>query len=77
MAIKAGLGHDVWNAWPVLQSSFHFIVVADDSYVICMIFRSQGGCGRPTAGSAGDYPEEEEVAKEAVKSKVVFKMKKA
>ena len=59
-----------------MQSSFHFIVVADDSYVICMIFRSQGGCGRPTAGSAGDYPEEEEVAKEAVKSKVVFKMKK-
>ena len=47
-----------------------------------MIFRSQGGCGRPTAGSAEDYPEqeevaEEEVAKEAVKSKVVFKMKKA
>ena len=71
-----------------MQSSFHFIVVADDSYVICMIFRSQGGCGRQTAGSAGDDPEEEEVArreprprylraKEAVKSKVVFKMKKA
>ena len=58
---KAGLGHDVCNAWPVLQSSFHFIVVADDSYAICMIFRSQGGCGRQTAGSAGDDPEEEEV----------------
>ena len=27
-----------------------------------MIFRSQGGCGRQTAGSAGDDPEEEEVA---------------
>ena len=26
-----------------------------------MIFRSQGGCGRQTAGSAGDDPEEEEV----------------
>ena len=44
------------------KKSFHFIVVADDSYVICMIFRSQGGCGRQTAGSAGDDPEEEEVA---------------
>ena len=63
MAINAGLGHDVCNAWPVLQSSFHFIVVADDSYVICMIFRSQGSCGRQTTGSAGDNSEEEEVAR--------------
>ena len=25
-------------------------------------FRSQNGCGKKTAGSAGDYPEEEEEA---------------
>ena len=46
----------------VLQSSCHFIIVADDSYVICIIFRNQDGCGRQTAGSARDNPEEEEVA---------------
>ena len=68
-----------------MQSSFHFIVVADDSYVICMIFRSQGSCGRQTAGSPETilkrrkWQEENRDlrAKEAVKSKVVFKMKKA
>ena len=46
----------------VLQSSCHFIIVADDSYVICIIFRNQDGCGRQTAGNARDNPEEEEVA---------------
>ena len=46
----------------VLQSSCHFIIVADDSYVICIIFRNQDGCGRQTAGSARDNPEEEQVA---------------
>ena len=50
-----------------------------------MIFRSQGSCGRQTAGSPETILkrrkwQEENCdlrAKEAVKSKVVFKMKKA
>ena len=67
-----------------MQSSFHFIV-ADDSYVICMIFR------KARVAVEGKLPAVLETilkrrkwqaenpdlrAKKAVKSKVVFKIKK-
>ena len=71
---------DAWSPGLICEIlMFHSICLLSSAISMSSgwFFRSQNGCGKKTAGSAGDYPEEEEVAKEAVKSKVVFKMKKA
>ena len=52
--------HRMCNANVSLRPSV--VIVVCDLHVIRMFFRSQNGCGRQTAGSAGDDPEEEEEA---------------
>ena len=56
---------DAWSPGPICEIlMFHSICLLSSAISMSSgwFFRSQNGCGKKTAGSAGDYPEEEEEA---------------